>query len=178
MRLRPNIVISAQVQNRSTRGGVRPVLIVLHSTESHQRPGNADLQAIVGWFNNPAAQASSHVVTDADGNSARCVPDNEKAWTCAGFNAVSLNIEQIGFASQSVWLKPEQVETARWIARWSQKYGIPIERGAVSGSSVTRKGVVTHAQLGSVGGNHHDPGPSYPIARVLRKAKRIKRSLP
>src|SRR5688572_28656701 len=99
MRLKPKIVIDHQVRNQSARdAGAKVQLLVLHSTESHNRPGNEDLAAIAAWFDNPSSQASSHVVIDADGNSARLVADERKAWTCAGFNSVSLNIEQIGFA--------------------------------------------------------------------------------
>lgn len=176
-RLQPNIVIRKRVRNQSSRGGIRPRLMVLHSTESHNRPGDSDLAAIVNWFDNPAAQASSHVITDADGNSARCVEDEAKAWTCAGFNGVSLNVEQIGFASQGQWADAELWETARWLAWWSKKWNIPLRRGRVSGSTIIRSGVVTHAQLGSIGGGHHDPGSNYPVRRVIRRARRIKRAL-
>lgn len=177
MRLRPDVVIRLTVVNRSARSVAKPRIIVLHSTESGQLPGKNDLASVVAWFNNPLAQASAHVITDADGTSARCVPDDEKAWACAGFNSLSLNVEQIGFASQGRWADAELRETARWIARWSRKYGIPIQRGAVAGANVTRAGVLLHSELGAVGGGHHDPGPNYPVARVLRMASEIKTQL-
>lgn len=176
MRIAPNIIIHRTVRNRSSRGGKKPRAIVLHSTESHNRPGDADLAAIVAWFDNPAAQASSHVITDSDGTSARCVPDKEKAWTCAAYNAVTLNIEQIGFASQQRWASAELSETARWIAQWSRKWNIPIRRGIAVGGVIVRKGVVTHKQLGPLGGNHNDPGEAYPLRKVLRRAREFKRA--
>jgi hypothetical protein len=177
-RLFPDIVIRANVVNQSDRtGGVKPSIVVLHSTESHPRPGKSDLAAVTSWFNNPAAQASSHVIVDADGLSARCVPDNRKAWTCVSYNSVSLNIEQIGFASQGWkgWRRnwKELRETARWIAHWSLAHGIPIRRGEVSHGTVQRSGVTTHAALGSLGGGHTDPGP-YPMKRVLLLARLYK----
>lgn len=180
-RVRPNIVIRDNVANQSDRStGVPLNLIVLHSTESHNRPGNADLAAIVGWFDNPEAQASSHVIVDADGNSARCVPDAQKAWTCSSFNSASLNVEQIGYASEGrkAWRRnwKELRETARWIARWSHRHHIPIRRGSVSGSVVIRSGVVSHASLGAAGGGHHDPG-DYPFRRVLLLARLYKLAL-
>jgi hypothetical protein len=159
----------------------KPNLIVLHSTESHDVPKSAqDLEAVAGWFQNPAAQASSHVIVDADGNSARCVPDSGKAWTCAAFNSASLNIEQIGFASFG-WLgwrkrSREIRESARWIARWSRKYDIPIRRAKVHTDRVMRSGVTTHAALGVAGGGHSDPGP-YPLRRVLILARLYKAAL-
>lgn len=176
-RLRPNVVISEGVSNQSTRDAVPTNLIVLHSTESHNRPGNADLAAIVGWFDNPEAEASAHVIVDADGNSARCVGDGSKAWSCRDYNSASLNIEQIGFASQGgrVWRHnwKELRETARWIAQWSLHFHIPIRRGIAEGGGVVRSGIVTHKQLGLFGGGHVDPG-GYPVKRVLTLARLYK----
>lgn len=180
-RKHPNVVVRRSSPNQSDRAAATPTLIVLHSTESHDVPKSAqDLDAVAAWFQNPAAQASSHVIVDADGNSARCVPDRKKAWTCANFNSVSLNIEQIGFASfgRSKWRARwrEIRESARWIARWSKKFGIPIRSATITGSSVTRSGVTTHAALGTAGGGHHDPGP-YPMRRVLILARLYRAAL-
>lgn len=177
MRLKPKIVIDTKVRNRSSRAGVKPQIVTLHSTESHHRPGNADLAAIAAWFDDPAANASSHVVTDADGHSARLVPDDERAWTCAAYNAVSLNIEQIGFASQDDWAEAELKETARWIAKWSLKHDIPIQHGRASNGQVRRAGVVCHSELGAEGGGHSDPGRGYPMGKVLDLAREFKREL-
>lgn len=176
-RVKPNVVVERNVVNQSSRSGVRPRLIVLHSTESTEVKGSGDLAAIAAYFDNPAAQASSHVITDGDGNSARCVPDAAKAWTCVSFNSLSLNIEQIGRAASTVWSEEIQRETARWIAKWSKDWGIPIVRGAVSGTSVTRSGVVFHSELGAAGGGHSDPGANYPIGKVLDLAEAYRKQL-
>lgn len=178
MRLKPNIVIAHEVCNQSARdSGAKIQLLVLHSTESHNRPGDSDLAAIAAYFDNPGAQASSHVVIDGDGHSARCVSDDRKAWTCAGFNSVSLNVEQIGIAAEGDWPKTELDECARWLARWSIKHDVPLQRGEVSGSRVVKPGVVTHKQLGAIGGGHVDPGDAYPVGKVIDRAKEIKRDL-
>lgn len=179
-RIHPKVKVRKISPNQSERSAGMS-LIVLHSTESHDVPRSAkDLEAVANWFANPAAQASSHVIVDADGHSARCVSDRKKAWTCVNFNSVSLNIEQIGFASfgRDKWRARwrEIRETARWIARWSKKYGIPIRLARVSGSTVTRSGVTTHAALGAAGGGHHDPGP-YPMRRVLILARLYRAAL-
>jgi N-acetyl-anhydromuramyl-L-alanine amidase AmpD len=164
------------IPSRSSRSGARPLLIVLHTTEGHNRPGVGDLSDLGNFFGDPAREASSHVANDAEGHDARFVPDEDKAWTCAGFNSVSLNIEQIGFAAteKAAWFNeaPRQLaNTARWIAYWHDKFEIPIRRGAVSGSNVTHAGVVGHGQLGTVGGGHHDPGDDYPFDYVLDLAR-------
>lgn len=172
---KPSVVLTRISPNRSARttGPIR--LIVLHSTESDNiEASEADLAGVAGWFANPASQVSSHVITDADGHSARCVPDEDKAWHSAAYNSASLGIEQIGRASQAVWGTSELQETARWIAKWSREHGIPIQHGAVSGGLVTRPGVVTHADLGYAGGGHTDPGSGYPLGAVIEQAKRLK----
>ncbi len=171
MRAQPNVVKSYDSPNKSGRGGVTPRLIVLHSTESHERPGNSDLEGVASWLCNPQAQASSHVIVDGDGNSARVVADEAKAWTCAAYNRVSLNIEQVGQAAQSRWVRPEVREAARWVARWSIRYGIPIQIAHVKDGGVLRPGVTRHMDLGQMGGGHHDPGDAYPFRLLLGLAR-------
>ena len=176
-RVFPNVVVRRRSPNQSVRspGGVQ--LIVIHDTESHNRPGRSDLEAIGNWFAQTAAQASSHVCTDGDGNSARYVADAAKAWHCGAFNSVSLGIEQIGFSHEgaAAWRnRHKQVdETARWCAYWSMKYGVPLRWGAVSGYGVVRSGLIYHRQLGVAGGNHGDPG-LYPRRYLLARARQFK----
>lgn len=169
-RIRPHVVVRRRSPNQSHRSA-SPRLIVIHSTESANRPGTGDLEAVAAWFARPESQVSSHVITDADGQSARCVKDGMKAWHCAGFNGVSLGIEQIGRAAQRSWTRDEVRETARWCARWSVLHNIPLRRGAVSNGSVTRSGIVRHMDLGSAGGGHSDPGPGYPLDDLIHLAR-------
>lgn len=172
-RYRPNVVVTRESPNQSSRNGAVPRLIVVHSTESPNRPGNGDLEGVADWLCNPAAQASSHVIVDADGNSARLVPDARKAWTQAWFNPWSLSIEQIGRAAQTEWARDELREAARWIARWSRLYNIPAYKGKVDPASgkILKAGVVRHSDLGVRGGGHHDPGSGYPLAKTLALAR-------
>lgn len=169
--------VTHNVRNQSARtGGAKPSIIVLHTTEGHNRPGVEDLVGLANFFDEPGREASSHVANDAEGHDARMVPDDRKAWTCAGFNSASLNIEQIGFAAtpKRDWFKgaPHQLaNTAGWIAYWSKKYGIPIRRGVVAGETVLKSGVCSHKQLGAAGGGHSDPGTAYPFEYVLDLAR-------
>jgi N-acetyl-anhydromuramyl-L-alanine amidase AmpD len=173
------------VGNQSSREGVKPKLIVLHTTTDpksgksvvvRNKPGLKDLKKLGAWFDDPAHAVSSHVANDAEGNDARYVKDRRKAWTVVDFNSVSLNIEQIGSSSsdRDRWLenRAAQLEsTARWIAYWHRRWHIPIRKAEVSGDSVVKSGVTTHAALGYAGGGHHDPGPGYPFVHVLRLAR-------
>lgn len=161
------------VRNQSSRNGVTPRLIVVHSTEGNNIPHSiSDLVALGNWFDNPNAQASSHVGVDSDGYSAQFVHDERKAWTQAYFNPWSLSIEFVGKAEY----RDETVEMYRkgamYIAYWNKKYSIPIRKGSVSKDGrITRTGVVRHSDLGSLGGNHHDPGREFDLARINDMAR-------
>jgi N-acetyl-anhydromuramyl-L-alanine amidase AmpD len=169
-RITPSIRVEMRSPFQESRLGAHPTLIVIHATVSHNRPGLSDLQAIGHWFQNPRARVSSHVCTDAEGQSARFVYSQQKAWHCAAFNRMSCGIEQILPGHGGLEITPELYqETARWVARWSKMWSIPIQLGAVSNGRVTRGGVVRHSDLGSLGGGHTDPGP-YDMIAMLKYA--------
>lgn len=159
------------VRNQSSRSiGAKVGIIVLHSTEGSNAAGIRDLQGLGVFFDRPSAQASSHAANDAEGFDARFVPDSRKAWTCAGYNSVSLNLEMIGFAAQTHWPEAQVKNAAEWIAYWSKLHNIPIQHGRVENGRVVREGVVFHSELGAIGGGHHDPGPNFPLEHCLKLA--------
>lgn len=170
----PAVHVRRRSPNQSSRNGVKPRLIVPHSTEGTNVKGDADLIGLGSFFASPAVEVSSQVATDADGHSARYVEDAEKAWHCAAYNSLALGIEQVGRAAQTSWSDAQVDETARWVAFWSHKFGIPIQRAKVSGGKVVKAGVIMHSELGALGGGHHDPGTSYPIEKLLVRAKHFK----
>lgn len=175
-RVHPRVVLHRPSPNRYFPRGARPLLIVVHDTESHNRPGVSDLRSIGELFANPNFDASAHVCTDAEGQSARFVADESAAWSCVSFNRVSLNVEQIGFATGGEYTEHEVRETARWLARWSRRHGIPIRRGRTAGSRVIRSGVVSHESLGQAGGGHSDPG-RYPMNELLDLGRHYRKRL-
>lgn len=163
-RTRPHVDVTRWSPNHSSRPGTRPVLIVVHATAGHNRPGVVDLAGLGQWFAVGSIQAgnpvSSHVATDNEAHSARFVVDGEKAWHCAYYNRPSLGIEQVLPGDGSEVTRQMLRETARWIALWSNMHHIPIRKGAVTGGgAITRSGVIRHSELGPLGGNHRDPGP-------------------
>lgn len=175
----PQTDLTRIVRNRSSRGGVVPKIIVIHTTEGHNRPGVVDLESLAGWFDNPAAQASSHLGIDGEGNTIRMVPDGEKAWTQAALNPPALSIEQVGFAAtaEDDWYRlyhAQLFDVARWVEWWGRTYSIPLRRARTLGSSVVRAGIATHEQLGSSGGDHHDPGKGYPVDYIILLARLIR----
>ena len=178
----PHDDLVIHVGNKSSRHGVKPSLIVLHDTESTNLKGLTDLQAIGNWFDNPESQASAHVCVDGSGHSARYVNDEDKAWSCVFYNSASLNIEQIGFAASTngEWRQHEEQlrEVARWVARWSKAFDIPLRNAKVTKDGIILvSGVIEHQALGNLGGGHHDCGPGYPKRAVLDLARFYKRFL-
>jgi N-acetyl-anhydromuramyl-L-alanine amidase AmpD len=169
-RYHPAVDVTRMSPFHSDRGGVRPTLIVVHATAGHNRPGIADLVGLGGWFCNPSAQVSSHVATDNEGNSARFVPDERKAWHCMAYNRMSLGIEQVAPGDGTEITRDMYRETARWIAQWSKKYGIPIREAQVDNGRILRSGVIRHSSLGALGGGHADPG-RYDMHAMLSLAR-------
>jgi N-acetyl-anhydromuramyl-L-alanine amidase AmpD len=170
----PHVGLRRDVPHQSSRFGSAPRIIVVHSTEGPNAPGLRDLAGLANWFSSRKSDTSSHVATDAEGNSARYVSDDKKAWHCKAYNRVSLGIEQIGWAAQTSWGDAQRRETARWIAYWSRLHGIPIHKATVADGQVVRPGVIRHSELGTIGGAHDDPGDHYPLSDVLDLARRYR----
>jgi hypothetical protein len=174
-RYKPHLEVTRWSPNHSPRGDVRPVLVAVHATTGHNRPGVVDLEGLGQWFAVGSVQAgnpvSSHVATDNEGHSARFVRDSEKAWHVAYYNRPALGIEQVLPGDGTEVTREMLRETARWVAWWSNLYGIPIRKATVTeGGLITRAGVIRHSELGALGGNHSDPGP-YDMHAMLSLAR-------
>lgn len=164
-------------RNYSTRWGT-PRAIAIHTTESHDRPGVSDLQSLHDWFNYWRSRASSHIGVDGEGHVWQFVASDKKAWTIGQLNSWTLNIELIGFASQSkAQFEDAQLKAAaRWCAYWGHKYSIPMQRGSVEKVTwrpvIVRKGIIKHSDLSRIGyGSHYDPGPNFPMDKFLDYCK-------
>jgi hypothetical protein len=178
----PHATVRKNVACQSDRHGAKLELIVVHDTEGGNIPKSSrDLAGLGDFFDKISTQASSTVAVDEDGNSARYVDDDRKAWAQAFYNPAALSIEQIGFATDD-WNSPKKEaqlqEVARWIALWNKRHGIPIQRAKVTKDGrITRPGVIQHRSLGNLGGGHHDVAHDYPMAKVLRYAKAHREAL-
>lgn len=156
------------VRNQSRRTAANIKLIILHLTDGSNIKGTADLDGLVSWFDNPSSGVSCHEGLDAEGNTVTMVKDDMKAWHVANFNSISLGIEQMGKIgdpphSKKFWVNDYHYglrAAARKIALWSIKHDIPIKHS-------TSNGVCQHKDLGELGGNHDDCGPTYPERYVL-----------
>lgn len=171
----PKVRVRENVANQSARSDA-PKILVIHTTEGPNSKGLGDLQGIAAYFDNPSVQASSTIVVDGEGHSARLMSDQAKPWTQASYNSVSLSIENIGYAAttREDWFKNyhNQLATnAKWLAYWSDEWDIPLRKAITISGGVQRTGVASHKQLGQYGGGHVDPGAGYPINYVIKLAR-------
>lgn len=161
---------STFVVNHSSRRGVRPRLFVVHYTVSPNRAGWSDVNGVVALFNRPSFAASSNYVIDGEGHCAYIVRESDKAWTQATFNPVAISIEVINSGRETRLADdPGLRKIGLVISDATRRWGIPLQRGAVSGCTVTRPGIVDHATLGQCGGGHVDIRP-YPLDPVIAAA--------
>lgn len=161
------------VRNYSSRNGAPILLGVIHYTASTDHGWDGVL-GNVRWFDSPAAQASSNYIIDRRiGACALAVPESQKAWTQAGFNAWSLSVEVTATGREASLVEGKgRTRLLQLIRRWHRVYKLPYRRGAVSGCRVTRIGFVQHRDLGQCGGGHVDVTP-FDINPYIAEAKRL-----
>lgn len=163
-------------------GGNKPRLIVLHSTEGHEREGEAS--NVAAWFADkaapkfPAPKASAHYVVDAS-SVVQCVKDSDRAWHASDVNSFSIGIEIVGRAAQTAddWGDPYSSSAlgrvAELLSELSRKHAIPLVEVDAAGILAGRSGVTTHravTEAYKTPRGHQDPGPNFPMAAVLARA--------
>lgn len=153
------------------RHGVHvPLRIVLHSTESHDRPGNSDIEGVLIYLEGTPELLGVHLCVDEEGRSGQGLPFACIAYHCGGLNTGSIGIEMIGFARFSLrkWYgrRRQLKKVAKWIAYLSLRFDIPIKRSV-------EHGVCLHRDVPA--GGHWDPGYGFPTRRVMRWARAEKR---
>jgi N-acetyl-anhydromuramyl-L-alanine amidase AmpD len=168
----PNLVnptSDKRVTCQSSRNGASVIWIVVHDTEGANIPHSSrDLFGLFNFFDRQSTQASAHAGCDNDGNSIRMVNDDRKAWSCVHFNPITLNLEIVHKQGEP-YTDACYNEAARWLALWSRRFNIPLVKGTLGKSP--RKGVVTHRDLGALGGGHSDPIPPFDMTRLKGRAK-------
>lgn len=146
------------VGNSSSRNGTRPRVIVWHQTVSHDSPGWADQDGLTAMANRRSSGVSWHLLVGSrDGNCTYTVPLTLKAWTQANANPFSIGIEVQAFGDEPSYVTARGKATLLRVTRAAAKqFGIPLQRGKVSGCRVARAGIVEHHDLGTCGGGHVD----------------------
>ena len=136
----------------SSRGGVRPSMVVVH------RWSGGTLQGVESWFENPANNASSHLVYagEVGPNAGRCaqmVRISDKAWTEAAFNPWGISIE----SADAIWIGDDYdgfERLARIVAWLCHHYGIPGNWVRHPDLHANPQGICRHGDLGTLGGGH------------------------
>ena len=105
--------------NYTARRRPRTLGAVVHVTAAP----NATSQ--FGWFNNPAANASSTCHVDIHGKSEQYVDADLIAWCQREGNLEYLSIETQGGAGGE-WTQPQAAEVLRILAWASRHYGFPL----------------------------------------------------
>ena len=156
--------------NYSSRGGAAIRLIVIHTAE-----GSKTYQSLGNYFANPSSQVSSHVgIDDTLGTVGEYVNRSAKAWTSSNANPVAVQAELCAFAawSSSEWNNHPNMlaNCAQWLAEEATAFNIPLVRLTPSQAQSNGRGVCGHMDLGAWGGNHSDPGVSFPMDAVIAQA--------
>ena len=102
------------------------------------------------------------------------VTRSNKAWTAANANPYSIQTELCAFAKwgPSDWGAHSMMlsNCAQWIAEEAANFGIPLVKLNAQQAQSGSAGVCGHVDLGTAGGNHWDPGPSFPWDQVMAMA--------
>lgn len=160
-------------------GGMDPVRVVLHDTESHDAPGVTEIIGVANfWMQTPLGdRLGAHYIVDGDGNIGQCGQPDEVLYHVGGLNTGSIGIEQIGMASftEEDWLRrPEQLLSVAKLLAWLHtSERIPLVIPAQQGAGLPMHGVMTHGMVSRfepASGGHTDPGSGYPIGKVLKMA--------
>ena len=108
--------------------------VILHVAAS-------EASSLRGWFNNPAAQASSHLYVRRDGSAEQYVPMDASAWTSGSASYTTIGVETQGGAT-GPWT-PEQMEALARICAWAHTtYGVPLQ--AMASSKANQRGIGWH----------------------------------
>lgn len=156
-------------------------LLVIHTSEGSELPTSAEnLAAYIATPRTDTNLASYNYVADTD-QVIPVVPDNFVAYAQAGANSDGLSICYPGKAGQTVaeWADStssamhEQV--ARWLADQATKYAIPLTQLSTSQVQAGARGVCGHNEVSQAfhQSTHTDPGPNYPWAVVLNRARSL-----
>lgn len=163
---RPDWIDEAAQANRKGENSRRGIL--LHSTESHDRPGTTDVRGVNSYLRDKGYGV--HYVVDGEGNVLRGAYHKDLVYHGKGANVTTIGIEMVGFARWTTkdWLwmgttKRKQLQrVAELIAYICDQEGIAIRMAKDNGISL-------HSQWPE--GGHTDPGKGFPSGYVLKQAK-------
>lgn len=104
------------LKSPNSSSSVSPIYLIMHYT------AGTTLAGAVSWFQNPAAQASAHLVIDYDGSIVQMVAFNRRAWHAGKSkwgNLESMNQYSIGIELVNAG-KLKKNPSGQWV-NWSNK---------------------------------------------------------
>ena len=137
------------------RGGRKPDLIILHTTEGA-------FDGALSWLRRQGGDSSTHYLVSADGKRvAQLVKEQDTAWTAGNwtYNQRAVNIEQEGYAARGGFSDGLYQTVGQLVGEIAKRWGIPLDRSHIIG----------HMDVPNQ--DHTDPGPHYDFERVIRIAK-------
>jgi len=162
-------LFSQHIQSRNfTKANRKKVdLVVLHSTENPIKAGVAKSVAL--WFSGESSpRASAHYIVGPDATF-RCVREDDVAYAAPGANNNGVQIEQVGQAFKTQWLKDGTGVTdgyqvfknsAKLVHDICLRWDIPMEKVDAIGLLAKKRGITTHAAVSEAfkKSDHVDPG--------------------
>lgn len=164
---RPKSPTTILAKNYTKSSRAKVDWVVLHSTENPVAIGTARNVAL--WFaGSQAPQASAHYVVGPE-KTFQCVIEHDVAWAAPGANATGIQIELVGQAHKTDWLRdgdgPQDglrvvVRAAELVRAICKRWDIPPVRVDAVGLLRGERGITTHASVGAAfkKSTHVDPG--------------------
>lgn len=175
----PSPIPFVQARNYKRIVGPRQVgLVVLHSMESAEKPDTAE--AVAAWFASAKApMASAHYCVDSN-SVVQCVREEDVAYAAPGANHNGIHVEIAGRASQSsadwsdTYSQATIARAAKLVADICVRHTIMPVAVDVAGLLRGERGITTHAAVSKAfkKSTHWDPGPSFPLDRLVELAAR------
>jgi len=152
-----------------THGHIDPHHFIIHDAECPNSVGVGDLKGMFAYLARSKDKLWVHFAIDNDGYVAQAARINDLCYHAKGINSDSVGCELIGYAAttKKEWLTTHRIqllELSKLIAWFCSRRRL----------RVNRRTVLMHREV--LQGGHSDPGPNFPIRRVVRTARYYKRT--
>jgi hypothetical protein len=173
--------IGTRYEHAVRRSGERSLaavkLYVLHDMENANELHAAEQTG--SFFESRSATGSSHFGCDDD-SIEQYLPLDVVPWGAPNANTDGIHLEQMGLAAWSThqWYQKAAgtLMNTAWLLAYLYHHAtphVPLRELSDADLRAGQAGVTTHRQITRVlgGGTHTDPGPSYPLSYVIRRAQ-------
>lgn len=148
----------------SRRGNID--LVVVHTAENLPDYDGEDSGAerVARYFATTSRSVSAHATSDSD-SIVELLPDDFTAWHVRGYNSRSLGLEIATQAHRwgsgpEEWEQAALQQAAKVVAKWCERWNVPIDRISKSDADGGKRGIVSHSALDPT--RRSDPGIGFP----------------